>query len=68
MSGDGDVVTLTHETNEQAMNTRNDLYTFRSVLYHSKDHEVLAKKAQNVRLIVKGSTLTLEPILTGETK
>lgn len=55
-------ITIQHESLAQAEATRNELYTFRSVLYHSPDHEDLAVKAQNVRLSITGPTLTAEPI------
>lgn len=56
-------ITVVHETIAQAEATRNELYTFRSVLYHSHDQQDLARLAQNVRLSITGSTLTAEPIL-----
>lgn len=46
----------------QAENLRNDLYAFRKVLYANPYQEELSMKAQNVRLVISGSTLTAEPI------
>lgn len=58
-------ITITHESLAQAEATRNELYTFRQVLYTEGDTEAtaaLADAAQNVRLSVQGVTLTCEPI------
>lgn len=57
-------ITVTHETPAQAEATRNDLYTFRQVLYADAKGAlaVIADAAQNVRLSVRGSQLTCEPI------
>lgn len=64
---DKKTITITHESLAQAEATRNELYTFRRVLYE-QDGQVteataaLADAAQNVRLSVQGVTLTCEPI------
>lgn len=58
-------VFITHDSNAQAEATRNELYTFRQVLYDEGNTEaqaVLADAAQNVRLSVRGSQLICEPI------
>ena len=57
-------IQVKHETKEQAESTRNDLYTFRQVLYSDPTGAlaVTADAAQNVRLSVRDSTLTCEPI------
>lgn len=62
--GDRQAINIVHETKEQAMATRNELYTFRQVLYDEGDGhlEELKSAAQNVRLSVTEATLTVEPI------
>lgn len=57
-------ITITHETNSQAEATRNDLYTFRQVLYSEATGAiaVIADAAQNVRLSVREKVLFAEPI------
>ena len=58
-------IMITHDSHAQAEATRNELYTFRQVLYDEGDTEaqaVLADAAQNVRLSVRGSQLICEPI------
>lgn len=64
-------VTITHESNAQAEATRNELYTFRQVLYDEGNTEALAAladAAQNVRLSVREAVLTCEPIRMKEKK
>jgi len=57
-------IIITHDSPAQAEATRNELYTFRQVLYDdgSGATAVLADAAQNVRLSVRGVVLTCEPI------
>jgi len=57
-------IIITHDSPAQAEATRNELYTFRQVLYDdgSGATAVLADAAQNVRLSVRGSQLICEPI------
>lgn len=57
-------ISITHENTAQAEATRNELYTFRKVLY-SEGYgalAVLADAAQNVRLSIRNAVLTCEPI------
>lgn len=64
-------IRVTHETQAQAEATRNELYTFRQVLYDEGDTvalAVLADAAQNVRLSVQGAQLICEPIRTKKEK
>ena len=63
-------ITVKHETPAQAEATRNELYTFRQVLYDDAKGAlaVVADAAQNVRLSVRGETLTWEPIRIKEKK
>lgn len=58
------LITITHESNAQAEATRNELYTFRQVLYADTKGAlaVIADAAQNVRLSVRDAVLTCEPI------
>ena len=61
---DRKAINIRHETKAQAEATRNDLYTFRQVLYDEGEavHEILKTAAQNVRLAVHEATRTCEPI------
>ena len=63
-------ITITHETSAQAEATRNELYTFRQVLYADAKGAlaVIADAAQNVRLSVRNEVLTCEPIRIKEEK
>jgi len=67
-TGSWSTLNIKHETQTQAEATRNELYTFRSVLYAEpgKMFSDLKRKAQNVRLFINGDTLTLEPIIPQE--
>ena len=51
---------------EQARSTRNDLYTFRSVLAESDDTRDLAKVAHTVSLSITDRTITAEPAHTAQ--
>lgn len=63
-------LTIPHETRAQAEATRNDLYTYRSVLYQEQDADFaeLQHLAQNVRFSIEDTTLIAEPIIKGKTK
>lgn len=61
-------INIRHNTPAQAEATRNELYTFRKVLYEEGGAmlEELKTAAQNVRLSITESTLTCEPIRNKE--
>lgn len=55
--------------NETAAQTlRNDLYTFRRVLYQSEQYQITSALAQNVRMCIDDNIFIAEPIraLKGE--
>jgi len=57
-------ISIQHKTRASAEATRNELYTFRQVLYAAPGvyYQKVARAAQNVRFTIEATTLTAQPI------
>ncbi len=60
-AGSGATIPIACDSLQQAVNLRNDLYAYRSVLY-TTNNKHLAELAGNCRFCIFGTILTIEPI------